>query len=285
MKLKIVSWNIKLGGGDRIEKQVKALCARNPDVIALQEVIPQKADVFRQQFEGTELKHIIDSFPQRNSYQLKGGRQFGELIASRWKLKQIASTEFGVPARWTQKVLSANIYTPQGMVEIHTVYVPNGSNHGWEKIDVFEAIYKRLACNVRYHRILCGDFNSPEEETANGQIRTCGQVTKAFGRYIITKKYRDKKGRVDAEERWDLGERSVLEGLRRYDLSDVFRAKHGYRKKAFSHYINNNPTNGRRFDHIFASSSLKIIECEYLQRLRRFSDHAPIEAVFKPESR
>src|SRR5271170_2203847 len=108
--MRLISWNIKLGGGDRIEKQVKALCARNPDVITLQEVTPKTVGIFRQLFGETKLRHIADSFPQRNSNQLKDGRQFGELIASRWELNQIASTKFGVPARWTQKILSANIY-------------------------------------------------------------------------------------------------------------------------------------------------------------------------------
>jgi exonuclease III len=277
--MRLISWNIKWGGGDRIKKQVEALCARNPDVIALQEIIPQTVDIFRREFKQTKLKHIIDSFPQVGRNRLKKGRQFGELIASRWELEKITSPKFRAP--WPEKILSVNVYAPQDIIEINTVHLPNGSNHGWTKIEMFEAIYKRLACNVRHHRILCGDFNSPEEETTAGQIRTSGQVTKAFGRYIITKKYRDKQGRVFPEERWDLGERSVLEGLRRYDLSDVFRSKHGYSKKAFSHYIHNNRNNGRRFDHILASSSLKIIECEYLQRLLRLSDHAPIEAVFK----
>jgi endonuclease/exonuclease/phosphatase family metal-dependent hydrolase len=266
-----------LGGGDRIEKQVKALCSRKPDIIALQEVTPETAVVFEQLFANTKLKHTVNSFPQRNSNQLKGGRQFGELIASHWELEQIPSTKFGAP--WSEKVLSANVDTPQGVIEIHTVHVPHGSGHGWTKIEMFEAIYKTLACNVEYHRILCGDFNSPQEETADGRIITWGQETKRLdGRYIIREEYRDEQGRVFPEDRWDLGERNVLEGLRRYDLSDVFRSKHGYRKKAFSYYGRGQR---RRYDHIFASSSLKIIACEYLQRFRQLSDHFPMEAAFK----
>lgn len=278
--MRLISWNVKLGGGSRIEKQVKALCARKPDVIALQEVTPKTVGDFRRLFEKTELKHIADSFPRCNSNQLKSGRQFGELIASRWELEQIASTEFGAP--WSEKVLSVVIAAPRGDVEIHTVHVPNGSQHGRIKIEMFGAIYKRLACNTRCHRILCGDFNSPQEETPEGRLITWGQRENAAGRFVIG------KGCWDGvtEERWDLAERSVLEGLRRYDLNDVFRSKHGYRKKASSFYTNNRGRSvGRRFDHIFASSSLNIVECEYLQHLRRLSDHAPMEAVFQPESR
>ncbi|MBI3878492.1 MAG: endonuclease/exonuclease/phosphatase family protein [Verrucomicrobia bacterium] len=273
--MRLISWNTNRSARDRIEKQVKVLCARKPDVLALQEVTPKAAEIFREQLERMGWKHIVDSFPRRGSGRLKNGRQYGELIASQWKLKQIASTEFGVP--WPEKVLSVVIKTELGDVEIHSVHVPNGSEHGRVKTDTFEAIYKRLARNPRRHRILCGDFNSPQEETPDGQLITWGQNKNADGRFVIGKRKWD--GITD--ERWDLAERCVLEGLRRYDLNDVFRSKHGYRKKAFSFFTNNRGRRvGRRFDHIFASSALKIVACEYLQQLRRLSDHAPMEAVF-----
>ncbi len=87
------------------------------------------------------------------------------------------------------------------------------------------------------------------------------------------------------EECWDMAERQVLQGLRRYDLTDSFRLKHGYRREAFSHYTNNRGTRkGRRFDHIFASGRLRVVECEYLQEPHGLSDHAPIEAVFSAAS-
>jgi len=51
---------------------------------------------------------------------------------------------------------------------------------------MFEAIYKKLARNVEHHRILCGDFNSPLQEMADGQIMTCDQETPGIRRrYII----------------------------------------------------------------------------------------------------
>jgi exonuclease III len=84
-----------------------------------------------------------------------------------------------------------------------------------------------------------------------------------------------------------MAERQVLQGLRRYDLSDVFRAKHSYGREEFSYYTNNRGKRiGRRFDHIFASHLLEVVECEYLQELRvqKLSDHAPIEALFTPKA-
>jgi endonuclease/exonuclease/phosphatase family metal-dependent hydrolase len=44
---------------------------------------------------------------------------------------------------------------------------------------------------------------------------------------------------------------------------------------------------GLRFDHIFASHLLEVVECEYLHDLRevqKLSDHAPIEALFAPKA-
>jgi endonuclease/exonuclease/phosphatase family metal-dependent hydrolase len=285
----VISWNIQAGGGDRKPRLVDAVIARNPDVVTFQEVTPGSVESFRELFGMTELAHFTDSFPRCNAHKLTGCRRYGELVASRWPLEQIASTSFGAP--WSEKVLSVDINSPQGRVELHSVHLPNGSANGWTKIEMFEAIYKKLARNVKHHRILCGDFNSPLHEMADGQIRTCGQdIRRSDGRYIIGGSWRDKQGRKFPSERWDMAERQVLQGLRRYDLSDVFRAKHPYGQegfnsaKEFSYYTNNRGNRiGRRFDHIFASHLLEVIECGYLHDLRKvqkLSDHAPIEALF-----
>lgn len=36
--MRLISWNVMQGGGERITRQVEYLAAQNPDVIALQEV-------------------------------------------------------------------------------------------------------------------------------------------------------------------------------------------------------------------------------------------------------
>ncbi len=275
----LISWNVRSGGGKRIEAQIETLRARKPDIVALQEVTPSTVGLFRSQFEQMGFEHLADSFPRCGSDRLNGGRKFGELIASRWKFEQLSSSKFGVPALWTQKVLSVVIDTPWGDVEIHTVQVPNGSAHGRIKIEIFETIYKRLARNEKHHRILCGDFNSPQRETTQGQVITWGQNEKADGSFYIGRG----KWEGITQERWDLGERSVLEGLRRYDLSDAFRGIHGYHKEDFSYFTMNRGNRvERRFDHIFASSSLNVERCKYLHGLENLSDHAPMEAVFNP---
>ena len=229
--IRLISWNVGRPGAKRIELQVAALCSRKPEVIALQEVTPKAAEVFRQQFKKEGFENVADSFPRCGKKDLRRGRQFGELIASKFKLEQLSSAKSGV--RWHEKILSVVLATDCGDVEIHTVHVPNGSNHGRNKIETFEAIYKRLAVTTNCHRILCGDFNTPQEETSDGQIITWGQTKNAAGAFVIGKGCWDGV----SSERWDLAERNVLEGLKRYDLSDLFRKLHGYRTPSVSESV------------------------------------------------
>ena len=281
--MRLISWNINRRVGDTIGAQVKALCSRKPDIIALQEVTVNTASTLCEKFKAEGFGFVEESFsPSKNKNRNHGGRQYGELIASRWGFEQIASTEFDMP--WPEKVLSVLVDTQWGKIEINTVHVPNGSNHGKKKIETFEAIYKRLAISRRCHRILCGDFNTPQTETVEGRIITWGQCKNAEGTFVIGKKLWD----GISDERWDLAERGILEGLSRYDLRDLFREIQGYRSRkarnAFSFYNNHGDRFNRRFDHIFASSSLNGVKCDYLhlRQFRKLSDHAPIEAVFQP---
>jgi endonuclease/exonuclease/phosphatase family metal-dependent hydrolase len=176
--MRVISWNIQAGGGNRKAKLVDAVIARRPDVVTFQEVTPWSVEPFRELFRRTELAYFADSFPRCNAGKLSGCRAYGELVASRWELEQIASTSFGAP--WAEKVLSVDLKSPHGKIELHSVHLPNGSSNGWTKIDMFEAIYKRLARNVEHHRILCGDFNSPLQEM--GTVRSGRAARKPLDR-------------------------------------------------------------------------------------------------------
>jgi exonuclease III len=82
----------------------------------------------------------------------------------------------------------------------------------------------------------------------------------------------------------------VLQGLAAFDLSDVYRRLHGNARPAYSWYpVRKDPHRqiqmiGRRFDHCFASASLRPASCTYLQTFREsgLSDHAALEVVFSP---
>ena len=95
--MRVISWNIQAGGANRKAKLVDAVIARNPDVVTFQEVTLRSVESFRELFRTTRLAHFADSFPRCNASKLTGCRRYGELVASRWPLEQIASTSFGAP--------------------------------------------------------------------------------------------------------------------------------------------------------------------------------------------
>jgi hypothetical protein len=63
--------------------------------------------------------------------------------------------------------------------------------------------------------VLCGDFNSPKEEHPDGTVVTWGQ--RSSGELV-----------TDRGQRWDAAERSVILGLKAFDLVDVYRRLHEY---------------------------------------------------------
>jgi Endonuclease/Exonuclease/phosphatase family len=97
---------------------------------------------------------------------LLGPRRYGVLIASRWPLHPLPSADMP----WPERLLSALIETPHGPVELHSAHVPPGASNGWRKIETLEGIYRRLACPSVAPRILCGDFNTPQEEMTDGRL-------------------------------------------------------------------------------------------------------------------
>jgi hypothetical protein len=88
-------------------------------------------------------------------------------VFSRWPL-ELLEGHLEVP--YPELVLSTKVGHPELPIEFHCVHIPNGSDHGWEKIESFEAVYKGLAMSSDIPRVLCGDFNSPKEELPTGKI-------------------------------------------------------------------------------------------------------------------
>lgn len=272
--MRLISWNILQGGGNRIPSIIRALVSREPDVIALQEVTERTAPIIAEALRDIRYSDSIDSFQRVKEQKLKIELRYGQLIASRYAIHPLPS-DFSIP--YSQAVLSGVLETLGGKVEIHNAHVPNGSSYGWQKIETFEGIFSRLACSSEMPRVLCGDFNSPQKEYADGTVVTFGQTISNDGRVVVCRNMLGQNG-----ARWDQGERSVIEGLAEYDLVDVYRLLHGYSKTDFSHWIQRSADKGVRFDHIFCSRALNPIRCEYLHEFReeRLSDHSPIEVTF-----
>lgn len=257
--MRLLSWNVARRL-KRWDERIAALEQLHPDVLALQEVTPKNALSFRRDLPGLGLEHVIDSFELApDPALLKGPRRYGELIASRWPLTALDPSEFDVP--WPERILSARLHAPAGDVEMHTTYVPPGVSHDWLKVEHFEGLYARLARDSDLPRILCGDFNSPKSESADGTVTCWG-----------------------ASERWTSGEHNVIVGLRSYDLGDVFRELNGYGVEEYSWYWRGRGRRiGRRFDHVFASRRLRATECRYVHDVRTsgLSDHSAILVDFE----
>ncbi|MGI8565438.1 MAG: endonuclease/exonuclease/phosphatase family protein [Pyrinomonadaceae bacterium] len=265
--MRLISWNINFRSD--CAQHIYALKKREPDIVVLQEVNPNTLSQLRTGLRGIELTCVKDN----KDIAVQFGRvHYFALIASRWPLTVLSNDAFRVP--FPESVFAAVVSNPTTDFELHTTHIPPGSSHGWVKIETFEGIYNRLTSFASRPRILCGDFNSPRQEKFDGRIVTWGQTEKSN---VL------RKGR----ERWDAGERCVIEGLRDFDLIDVFRFLHGYEVQEYSIVMKHkDKITRRRFDHVFASSLLNATACHYLHELRErgLSNHSPIEVDFAPKS-
>lgn len=277
MTIKLLSWNVNYRVGAN-PRQLDFLAETAPDMVALQEVSPKADRFFQTELPEIGLFHVASAYDydiDRRGRPRK--RRCGVLLASRWPLRLPDPHCLNLP--WPEQGLSATALSPHGPVRTHTVHVPAGSMYGIVKTLTFNRIFGSLAGEPPGgHRILCGDFNSPEEEYPDRPPLMFGGSGTAAGR----------RQRA-AEER-------VMLGLAEYDLADAFRARHGYdgiqyevpddprTTNQFSWATPQNPNIRRRFDHIFSSRSLRPAECDYLHQPRRdgLSDHSPVCALFQP---
>lgn len=271
----LISWNVMDGYGGRVAGQIEAITSRNPDIIALQELTPRTASSFRAGLTREGYFSVLDSFQFVKYLTPLKSHSYGELIASKWPIIT-SNIRFEVP--WPEKILSCFVICPFGDIQLHTAHVPPSKDSEWKKMQTLEGIYKAMAYDALYPRILCGDFNTPQEEMADGKIVTWGQKVKRSGE-IVFEKFRGQK--------WDAIERNILEGLAEYDMIDVYRKLNGYGKTEYSYFTKHGDMRkGRRYDHVFASGRLNPVECRYLHSLRekRLSDHSAIEVKFDPGS-
>lgn len=283
--MRLVSWNVGRAGQARIPYQVAALTAREPDIIALQEVRINRVAEYRSALQRAGFRHVIDGFNGGNG-PFTGRRAAGVLVASRWECTPMPEAHVACHLPWPERLLSLAIAAPCGPIAFSTVYVPVGfPNRDYDvRVQTLEGLASGLARETGVHPILCGDFNLPQHELADGEVITFGQTRRKNGVFAIT------------NEAMHTSERAVFLGLAAYDLTDVYRTLHGYARQEFSWYhpVSNN---GFRLDHVLASRSLRPRACRYLNDFRtaapeqftghnftKLSDHAAIEVDFEPDT-
>ena len=257
---------------------MKAVMDRNPNIIAFQEITLESSKIIKK-ILSSSYKNIVDSFELISDQSLlKGPRRLGVLIATSYDLKLRSQNEFEIP--WRERILAADIISPNETIEFYNAYIPPGSSNRWKKIETLEGLYKGLAKHTEKKRILCGDFNTPQDELLKYGACTFAQKINKKGVPKLKKIFRGGSG-----NRWDQGERNILEGLKEFNLSDAYRRIHPIPKKAYSFVIERRGkvVAKRRFDHFFSSRELIIKSIEYLHNYREdgLSDHSPLELIIK----
>jgi hypothetical protein len=86
------------------------------------------------------LIHQTDSFELASCPTLLTGPRRNELlIASRFPICPWEPGRFNVS--WPERMLSVNIETPCGPLEMHTTHIPPGVTDGWIRIGMREGLY------------------------------------------------------------------------------------------------------------------------------------------------
>jgi exonuclease III len=257
--LRLLSWNVA-GRTKLLGEQALAVARREPDLVCLQEVRPSTREPWAEALAAIGLVHAADSAEFRNQ------RRLFNLTLSRWPLRELPP----VGAPQPERVLSNVVESPAGDIDLHNVHVPPAQSRGFTKVETCEAIYAHLARPADRHRILCGDLNTPREETSEGEV-----ITFALSH-------------PEHLERWDAAERLLVEGLAEWGMIDCFRALNGYDRRDVSWVFHTRARRkaGFRLDHVIASASLATTYCDYEHGWREagLSDHSAIEAVFSPDA-
>jgi len=303
--LQVFSWNVQgavppNGSIERIQNQVSYLedNAGLPDVLLLNEVTTNQRERWRDLLAEIGYKEIVDTLdwaaelgdstvPSHQDYNHVNGNLIAVHEASPasnpermpasirygpWEGADLKDWNTNVP----EKILNANVSLGDTTLELWNVRAVPGSMHGEEKIKILENTYNRIVKGSSMPCILAGDFNSPNRELADGTI--------------IPWRYEDER---EIAERWVEAEMNILRELEDKGMVDVFREQHGYGDLDILDVSHATQTEeplavspveveGKRFDHMIASTDLNPQECWYEHEGFSCSDHAPLVAEFSP---
>lgn len=267
--MKLISWNVNVRRD--VVGQVAALATYGPDIVALQEVTHPRVPLFRAAFAAIGLPHVAETMSAWTNPDANRYRERGVLLASRWACRPLPASP-GLALPWPERLLSAQVCAPGGDIALHTIYVPTGVRGPEPKLTTLTRLYARLACHSATPRILCGDFNLPQEEQPDGTLVTFAQTRTATGYTLPVAVWK---------RRMHAAEGLMMRSLADYDLPDVYRQLHGFDRTDAS-WVAPNSGRGFRLDHVFASRALRVRSCRYLHELRErcLSDHSAVETVF-----
>lgn len=276
--VRLLWWNLA-GRAAKSERQLERMLSlrRRPDVIAFSEVSQAVAGSLGARlvcagYEIAEPSGDVEPSQRR------------VVIASKLGLKAIGTERFAVPDDhpivngrgyrvWPRAVCSVEVRLGEVPIEVHAVHIPNGAQYAWHKFDHLWAVRYGME-RTKVPAILCGDFNAPYREDAQGIITN--------GQGPDRKIWRTSPGRrYPPERQWDgeqvdAAERAVLEGLRdAAGMEDAFRIRHPRALEA--------TWRKSRLDHVFSSRELRPGRCRHIHSWREegLSDHSALDATFE----
>ncbi|MFC7205254.1 endonuclease/exonuclease/phosphatase family protein [Haloferax namakaokahaiae] len=299
----VLSWNVqgafpKYTPIERIEDQVQYIeeNANCPDIIALNEVSRYRRDMWIKELREvgySEIVHTLDwaeelgesDIPPHQDYSHVNGnltavhdefrgenltRLHPSIRYGPWDGSDLKDWSTNLP----EKILHTEIEVEDSTLEIWNVRAVPGSMHGEEKVKILENTFHRVLKGSKSPCILTGDFNAPDRELSDG--------TTIPWRH-------EKEGEV--ARRWGEAELNILTGLEEKGMVDVFREQHGYGDLDIldvSHAtqtddplaVSPGEIEGKRFDHMIASTELNPQACIYDQEGFACSDHAPMISTF-----
>ena len=269
MAVRVITWNVARRVS-RLVEQATALAAREPDILALQEVTSRTLPLWRSACRTIGLPHVRASLDGADpGREPAGRRRTGVLLAARRPLWGDADL---LPVPWAETAISGTAELGPVPVEVCCVHVPNAAN-GRVKVCTLRAIRAGLEAAPPAARILCGDLNIPRRERPDGRVVSFA---------------RDSAERLRPERgpEWDAAELGVVPGLRDLGYSDAFRSLHGYEaaEPSWTWRRIAGHGGGWRIDHLFASAELRPTACVYHHAWRDdgLSDHSALEADLEP---
>ena len=124
--MRLITWHLNARRGS-IRSQVTGLARHSPDILALKEISRWMVEPLQRELSSIGLAHAIDSFTVAPSWDAKGPRRCGLLIAARFSL---VPSPTKVAVCWPERLLSADVATPSGPLLLHTTHIPPGSSNG-----------------------------------------------------------------------------------------------------------------------------------------------------------
>jgi len=285
--VRVLTWNVEgafpYKAEDEIEAQIEYLAGldKPPDLLLLNEVNQYRQEFIRELLaEKLGYDGIVDTLSMAHELRNSDvqphhdiGHTNGNLTAVRdaenieHKPLELFDESYDnedvkhLSTHYPEKILVTNCTLDGVDVEVWNVRAVPGSMKGEEKIKIFETVFHRIVNGEEKLRILAGDFNSPDEELADGQAVT----------HID-----DKDPRI--RDRWRTAALNILKGLGHVGMVDVFRYQWGYGEiETLDESFGNS-----RFDHIIASEELNPVACRYDSESYEVSDHAALIADFNP---